>query len=58
MFTASGKREFVPRDQAFPLLVVNVCLVRQTKLLVSHYFHPKKLILAHPRCKNPSEAHE
>ena len=40
MFTASGKREFVPRDQAFPLLVFNFCLVRRTKLLVSHYFQP------------------
>ena len=41
MFTASRKREVVPRDQAFPLLVFyNFCLVRRTKLLVSHYFHP------------------
>ena len=29
-FTPNGKREFVPRDQVFPLIVVN-CLLLQLK---------------------------
>ena len=29
-FTLNGKREFVPRDQVFPLIVVN-CLLLQLK---------------------------
>ena len=29
-FTSNGKREFVPRDQVFPVIVVN-CLLPQLK---------------------------
>ena len=36
-FTPNGKREFVPRDQVFPLIVVN-CLLLQLKILVSRQF--------------------
>ena len=34
MFTPNGKREFVPRDQVFPLIVVN-CLLLQLKKISS-----------------------
>ena len=42
-FTANGKREFVPREQFFSLLVFNCSLLLQKKRLLSHYFHLTKL---------------
>ena len=41
-FTPNGKREFVPRGQIFPLIVVN-CLLLQPKNKFSRRFYTKEL---------------
>ena len=38
-FTPNGKREFVPRDQVFPLIVANCLLLQLTNKKFSRQFY-------------------
>ena len=38
-FTPNGKREFVPRDQVFPLIVANCLLLQLTNKKFSRRFY-------------------